>query len=524
MQEVQTSRLSSRLGMRQGICCSILNPASFRLGCLLVLASISAQAWAQPSAAPDWPDSESVWAEPSSKKNDLQQTQKPKPAWLEPLNLNGYLKNETAYRFHEPRTITKIRNIAYLEAAYGFTASRNLVVNGWAYHDLAYDLFDYETIAGRFVRDEGQPLVFIENLAQEKDSNVIEIREIYLDLFTENMDIRLGKQIVVWGVFDGIRVVDEINPQDFRELITPDLLDYRIPLWTAKVDYFQDDSDWQFLWIPDIRFHKPAPPGSEWELLQEVTNTTYPRSFTFKNSEFGLRYSSKIKDAQYSLSYFHTWDDFPVIFRTVKLDSAVEPDYFPTYTQIDMYGATFVKPMGGAILKAEIAYVPNKYFGLKRDVDRNNDDYLDSEGVLRLPHYRWALGVDFNMWGIDFSPALTQWIILNYVDGLIQDKQDTSLTLFMRKPLPEHSLVMQMLAISLVNLNELYLKPEVTFEIGNHHRIALGMDLFFGNKSLFGVSVSGGAVSVETDSIQNAQFVGNFNDNDRIFVEYKYTF
>lgn len=524
MQEVQTRQLiDSSLAVSRRYGCSWLCLAVFRLGCLFCLCWVS-NVVAQSNADAIWPESNSAWVDGESVIHESLEIEPKRPSWLEPLDLNGYLKNETAYRFHEPRTITKIRNLAYLDASYRFAANRNLVINGWAYHDLAYDLFDYETISGRFVRDEGQPLVFIDTLAQEKDSSVIEFREIYLDLFTDNMDIRLGKQIVIWGVFDGVRVVDEINPQDFRELITPDLLDYRIPLWTAKLDYYIDDSSWQFLWIPEIRFHKPAPPGSEWELLQEVTNTTYPRSFTFGNSEIGLKYTTQFIDSQVSLSYFHTWDDFPVIFRTVKLDSAVEPDYFPTYTQIDMYGATLVKPVASTIVKAEFAYVPNKYFGLRRDVDRNNDGYLDSEGVLRLPHYRWAFGVDFNAWGIDFSPAISQWVILNYVDGLIQDRRDTSMTLFVRKPLPEHSAVVQMLAIALVNLNELYLKPKVTFEIGNHHRVALGMDLFFGNKSLFGVAVSGGAVSEETGAIQNAQFVGNFNDNDRIFFEYKYTF
>ena len=36
------------------------------------------------------------------------------------LQLSGYLKNETAYRVREPRSITKIRNIAYLSADYPY--------------------------------------------------------------------------------------------------------------------------------------------------------------------------------------------------------------------------------------------------------------------------------------------------------------------------------------------------------------------------------------------------------------------
>jgi len=478
-----------------------------------------------------WPDSDGDWWGAS----DLAETA---PAsisehWLDRLSISGYLKNETAYRYDEPRSITKIRNIIYLKAEYPLADNLNFLASGWGYHDLAYQLFDYETISARFVRDDDKPLVFVDNLLQEKDSSVIELREFYLDLFLENMDIRLGLQHIIWGVFDGIRITDEINPQNFRELVLPDLLDYRIPLWSLKLDYFRGDDSWQMVWIPDIRFHEPAPRGSEWELLQEVSGTTasgkeyfttYPSTLTLSNSEYGLRYKTHIMGAELGLSYFYTWDDFPVIFRTVKIDSSIDPDFFPTYTRINIFGATLVKPVGDTILKAELAWVPDKYFGLNRDIDRDGDGFLDGDGVVKLKHYRWGIGLDFNLWGIDWAPAITQWIILDYETGLIQDKDDTSFTVFARKPMPEHDLVLQMLMIALINMNEVYLKPKISFDVSDQFKIAMGMDLFYGLRSQLGVSATGGAVASLTAIEQSAQFFGNFHDNDRVFAEFKYTF
>jgi len=477
-----------------------------------------------------WPD-EDAWMAGMDTQAADQPTEK--PDWRDRLHISGYLKNETAYRYDEPRSITKIRNILSLTAEYPLSDKVNILASGWAYDDLAYQLFDYETISGRFIRDNDKPLVFVDSLRHEKDSPVIDLRELYMDIFLSDMDIRVGKQFVIWGVFDGIRITDEINPLDFRELVLPDLLDYRVPLWTLKLDYYQDNGDWEFLWIPDIQFHKPAPRGSEWELLQEVSgttvngneyHTTYPKSFTLANSEFGLRYRTNIYGAQIGFSYFYTWDDFPVIFRTIKIDSSTDPQFFPTYTRINIFGTTLVKPVGDAIIKAELAWVPDKYFGLNRNVDLNNDGYLDGDGVVKLKHYRWGVGVDFNLWGIDLSPAITQWIILDYQSGLIQDRNDTSFTLFARKPLPESAMVLQLLAISLVNMQELYLKPKVTFDISNHFKIAFGMDLFYGLRSKFGVSSAAGAVSQVTAVEQQAQFFGNFHNNDRVFAEFKYAF
>jgi len=482
-------------------------------------------------SASAWPDEDEDWL--GAIEQTSPEPEAEKHSWLDRLSISGYLKNETAYRYDEPRSITKIRNILFLKAEYPLADNVNLLASGWAYHDLAYQLFDYETIAARFVRDDDKPLVFVDNLDQEKDSPVVAVRELYMDLLLEDMDIRIGRQFIIWGVFDGIRITDEINPLDFRELVLPDLLDYRIPLWSLKLDYYQQQDSWEFIWIPDIRFHKPAPRGSEWELLQEVSgttangveyHTTYPRTMTLANSEFGLRYKTNIQDAQIELSYFHTWDDFPVIFRSVKIDSSIDPDFYPTYTRINIFGATFVKPVAETIFKAELAYVPDKYFGLNRDVDLDNDGYLDGDGVLKLKHYRWAIGVDFNLWGIDFSPAISQWLILDYQKGLIQDRNDTSFTVFARKPIPEHAVVLQMLAIALVNMNELYLKPKASFDVSDQFKISVGMDLFYGLKSKLGVSAAGGAVASLTAIEQSAQFFGNFHNNDRVFAEFKYTF
>lgn len=460
---------------------------------------------------------------------DIDVDEQQQDSLLSKLTINGYVKNETAYRYDEPRSITKIRNTVSLKAQYPIDSRMKLTTSGWAYYDHVYDFFDYETIAARFVRDEAQPLVFVENLQQEKDSPVAEIRELYLDIFTDKMDIRVGKQFVVWGVLEGMRIVDEVNPMDFREMIALDLLDYRIPLWTVKLDFYGEDTAYQMLWIPDVKFHKPAPPGSEWELLQEVPNTVFPDPDDISNSELGFKITKDILDAEITFSYFYTWDDFPAVFRTVDLSltpNPPEPIFFPTYTRLNMYGVTFAKSFGATILKGEMAYVPDKYFGLSNDVDIDNDGFLDSNGEVQKRHIRWGLGIDFNIWGMDVSPAIAQWIILDYEEGILQDEFDTSFALFVRKPVPERSTVFQVLLIKLINMNEMYIKPKVTFDVTDHFQIATGLDLFYGARSVLGVPATGGVVAgLNLGTIeQSAQFFGNFHDNDRVFLEFKYTF
>ncbi len=435
---------------------------------------------------------------------------------------NGYFKNETAYRVREPRSITKMRNTAGLTGVYSFNPTYRLTASGWLYYDMAYDVFDYDTIAARLERNGDEPLTFLFNLGKEKDASGADLRELYLDMMYDSVDIRLGRQIVVWGVLEGVRIVDEINPQDFREMIMPDLLDYRIPLWTGKLDWYRDEGTWEFLWIPDIRFHKPAPPGSEWELLQRVPGTLEPDTYDPMNWEYGVRLSTTLWDADMTFSYFYTWDDFPVVFRRILLNQLdTEPQFMPTYTRITIYGTTMSKQVGDFILKGEFAYVTGKYFAVD-NIDRNNDALLDFLGELQRDHIRWGLGVEFNWNGMDISPGITQWIIPDYDPAMVQDQVDTSINLFLRKEYPRSSMLFELLMIEFTNLHELYINPEWTFFITDRFQIATGFDMFSGKNSQFGVlSNPLGAPQVRD---QRSQFVGNFHDNDRVYLEFTYSF
>lgn len=442
-------------------------------------------------------------------------------------SLGGYVKNETAYRTDEPRSFTKIRNVISLNFTYAFHPQVKFYSSGWGYYDHVYDLIDYDTIAARNVRDEKEPLVFLNQLQKEKDDYRYELKEMYFDLYFDSLDIRIGKQYVVWGVLEGIRIVDEINPMDFRELITPELLDYRIPLWTLKLDYYSGSTEYEFIWIPELKFHQAAPPGSEWELFQKIDATTLPENFNPKYSEFGLKVTKDIFQSEFTLSYFYTWDDYPTTFRIISIDDVTSTDptqrlaIFPTHSRMQMFGGTFTKEITGDILKAEFAFITDKYFAI---VDKYENGYLIDDGDVKRNHIRWGVGYDFSFWGADFSPAFAQWIILDYEDYILSDQVDTTLNLFIRKPIQKYSAVLNILIIRLINFKETYIKPRLTFDLTDKFQITLGADLFIGRRTAFGrqadSAADGGLITPE----QRAQFLGNFNENKRVSVEFKYNF
>ncbi|HEY5599477.1 MAG TPA: DUF1302 family protein, partial [Candidatus Manganitrophaceae bacterium] len=194
------------------------------------------------------------------------------------FSIHGQLKNETAYRFVDPTAFTKILNIARLEARYFPTSSFSVTAVLRTYYDSAYDVQNIDRIAPRKssrtilsqnLTAEQIAALRIDNLREvEIRQKETELKEIYADWSFHRLDLRFGKQIVRWGVVEGARVTDEINPLDFQEFILREIQDRYIPLWMLKADAYFDPYSVEILWIPELKGHQPASKGSEWEQFQ----------------------------------------------------------------------------------------------------------------------------------------------------------------------------------------------------------------------------------------------------------------
>ena len=66
-------------------------------------------------------------------------------------------------------------------------------------------------------------------------------RELYVDTTAAGWDWRIGKQQQVWGTADGIKLLDIINPTDFRELNQNSMEESRIPVFMIAGERYLDN-------------------------------------------------------------------------------------------------------------------------------------------------------------------------------------------------------------------------------------------------------------------------------------------
>jgi len=62
------------------------------------------------------------------------------------------------------------------------------------------------------------------------------IREIYTDISGGDFEVRLGKQQIVWGTADGMKLLDIVNPTDYAEMAQNQMEDARVPVWALNLE------------------------------------------------------------------------------------------------------------------------------------------------------------------------------------------------------------------------------------------------------------------------------------------------
>lgn len=154
--------------------------------------------------------------------------------FMEDIEVSGYLKNETAF---------------YLKDDQMTGQARNMLDDGWR-HD-AGEVMKFENSARFFVNG-----MLGESSSWHADLNVIcdsqgvntdytchrnytqndWLRELYVDTEAAGWAFRVGKQQVVWGTADGIKLLDIINPTDYREMAQNAMEDSRIPIWMINAE------------------------------------------------------------------------------------------------------------------------------------------------------------------------------------------------------------------------------------------------------------------------------------------------
>jgi len=222
----------------------------------------------------------------------------------------------------------------------------------------------------------------------------------------EDLDVKVGRQVVNWGRSDSVRVLDILNPLDNREPGRADIEDLRWAVGMAKLDYYRGPWTFTAVAIPEMRFDDLPPVGSDFNPLP-VNPIRNRKPNSFKNWEFAGRIDGIFEGWDVSLQGAWFFEDIP---RLRCPASPCVADVRFEYERLTMVGTGANYTTGSWLLKGEVAWLDGFQFTSGNPLEgvpftTDPDDTWRLDAMLGIEYY----GISENSFAIE--------VVNRYLDG-----------------------------------------------------------------------------------------------------------
>jgi hypothetical protein len=312
-----------------------------------------------------------------------------------------------------------------------------------------------------------------------EENTGVHLHEAYFIYTNSFAELKAGRQIITWGVADGLRITDLISPMDYTEFMANDYDDIRIPVNGLRLKYLGKSSfQAEIIFIPIPEYFKlpeneSNPWSSEWGEKTSVNLENTPEK-RLKNSEFGSRITFYLENLDFSVAALHTYNKSPVYLS--QYDTTTDSlDIQGIYKTMDMIGGDLSIPIGQCVLRGEFA----EYFRESLSTRKQNAVYRKNttNGLLGLD---WYPGDD---WTLMFQYA--HKYINDYERELASEENTSTITARISKQLFHNLLKMSIAGTVDVNHIGYYARVAADYLLNDQITLSLGYDRFQGDESVF---------------------------------------
>jgi hypothetical protein len=379
---------------------------------------------------------------------------------------------------------------------------------------------DHEILIGRnrlridLIRPFNKGEIVISNDVQNlysasTDSLAYTLREAYIDLYFKNSDLRLGRQIIVWGRAEGTFITDLLTPVDLSEFLTQDFADIRQGVTAINYTHYFGSDFLQLVINPVFRPNDIPEAESRWfprQIIPTDINTIYkerqarPR---LGNMQLAARYGfrSNLKyDLNLSLLYWH--DPNPVYDKDII--TSLGPDtgsleLTETFTQtfIAAYSGT-VKLTDRLLLTSESAYYNRKSYDYLsselQELDLQSPGFLEQIQIAQIfnqntdgfikkkPTLISMIGLQYEVLDITLSAQVVNEHIFRYDSTILQEQNYYYGTLLARRSFFRDTWGFRIFNRYNVQGKDFWINPELTYTGIDSFQAAVGSQIFGGQE------------------------------------------
>lgn len=325
----------------------------------------------------------------------------------------------------------------------------------------------------------------------------IELREAFLQYTTNHWDFKAGRQIVIWGVSDGVRVTDIVSPMDMTEFLARDYDDIRIPVNALKLKYFNSKLSAEVIFIPiSSYFIIPISSNNPWSMLPPVEGLHYEANLEdypekiLENSEYGGRVSFFLSGIDFSVAALHTWNKMPVLSYGYSANNDTVFVY-GQYNRMDMIGADFSFPLSKFVIRGEVA----EYFGELQET--NTSEKIKRNTTNFIFGIDWYPGKDWTV-----TAQYSHKFIPDYVENIASQENTAIGTLGITKNTIQNTLKLSSFIYYDLTNSGFFNRTSADYSLSDQIHLLLGYDWFNGDDGMFSY----------------------YKDNSEFWVKAKYSF
>ncbi len=332
------------------------------------------------------------------------------PEWMD---VNGTFGLASSYNFAHKAPVAgsaDFRDLSMLRST--VTLSSKMRFGDWQFYISGHGFYD----ASYSIQGREQYSNTLLDLYEDE----LEFDDLYLmGSLHPSLDIKIGRQIVVWGKSDNIRVTDILNPLDNRLPGMVDIKYRRLPVTMTKLDYYFGDWNLSTLMIHEVRFSKNPVYNSDFYPGTSPLAPEESPGLSLDNQQYALALNGIFSGWDLSLYAAYVFDERAHIVQQIWGAERI-------HNRVLMAGATANIAFGNWLLKGETAWFDGQEYANLPDEEFSRLDYMGgieytgfSETVLSLEIVNRHI-VNFSE-QLSLSPDIAQEDSIQTVAKLVRD-------------------------------------------------------------------------------------------------------
>jgi hypothetical protein len=386
--------------------------------------------------------------------------------------------------------------------------------------------FDYDR--GRIVL---RPRLDYDALGERLDGD---LREAYIDVFFSRVDLRLGRQLIVWGKTDGTFVTDLLAPLDLTEFLAQPFDDLRLGVTAANATLYAGDWRLTGVFVPRRPTTRLPEPGSAWYPLPRdvfrvpvVITEPAPQDSTLRGAETALRVTyAGLDRTDIALLWINGFNRLPAFEKRLDLLLALPPVRIaiqPTYRRRQVFGLTVeTLALDPIVLRGEAAYATASLFDQPIELPRTlgeltDPDFTDAVErgfLIEKPSAEVAVGLERAFGSHLFRVQGLGSFVFDHDERVARDRFEPAVTAFWNGNFRRQTLTAQ--AFAFYNLGEDYwLNPSLTYAVRDALNATVGLQVFGG---------PGGSRDLAGLLREPAFSFATYDANDFVYLRVAYSF